>query len=126
MEAADWIEDNEAPNCMLCHKDFTIFNRRHHCRRCGRIFCDECCPKSVFSEVIQGMDRACICCSAVLLLAEKDIPPGEYDIRPYFGDQKLLGAINQPDVVMQGEVIRVFQNCMRNNDCRSTLMKEWR
>lgn len=27
-----WIPDNQAKNCMICTKGFTMVNRRHHCR----------------------------------------------------------------------------------------------
>ena len=29
--------------CFKCKKAFDLFNRRHHCRSCGRIFCR--CPR---------------------------------------------------------------------------------
>jgi growth factor-regulated tyrosine kinase substrate len=28
--------------CFKCKTTFTMFNRRHHCRGCGRIFCHAC------------------------------------------------------------------------------------
>eukprot|EP00756_Hemistasia_phaeocysticola_P057344 Hpha_TRINITY_DN33967_c0_g1::TRINITY_DN33967_c0_g1_i1::g.69322::m.69322 len=40
-----WVSDSEAPNCSRCGLEFTTFRRRHHCRRCGGVFCDSCCPK---------------------------------------------------------------------------------
>ena len=30
-----WLPDDQAPNCMGCGFQFTIFRRRHHCRNCG-------------------------------------------------------------------------------------------
>lgn len=27
-----------------CGRPFTLLRRRHHCRGCGRIFCDACSP----------------------------------------------------------------------------------
>ncbi|CAB4255395.1 similar to Saccharomyces cerevisiae YNR006W VPS27 Endosomal protein that forms a complex with Hse1p [Maudiozyma barnettii] len=35
---ADWV-DSDA--CMICSKRFSMINRRHHCRSCGGIFCQE-------------------------------------------------------------------------------------
>lgn len=35
---ADWV-DSDA--CMICSKRFSILNRRHHCRSCGGIFCQD-------------------------------------------------------------------------------------
>ncbi|KAL2608664.1 hypothetical protein R1flu_027237 [Riccia fluitans] len=31
----------EADQCVSCHSSFTTFKRRHHCRSCGRSFCNE-------------------------------------------------------------------------------------
>lgn len=39
---ARWKADAEAKACEKCGKSFTTFTRRHHCRRCGGIFCDAC------------------------------------------------------------------------------------
>ncbi|OQR72596.1 hypothetical protein BIW11_01275, partial [Tropilaelaps mercedesae] len=32
-----WIQDEDAPICMNCGQEFTIFRRRHHCRACGKV-----------------------------------------------------------------------------------------
>ncbi|RFU25571.1 hypothetical protein B7463_g10766, partial [Scytalidium lignicola] len=39
---AHWKPDSSAPICddPTCTRAFTYFTRRHHCRRCGNIFCD--------------------------------------------------------------------------------------
>ncbi|BFZ64693.1 carboxypeptidase Y-deficient [Saitoella coloradoensis] len=37
-----WQPDDEAPHCHLCSRPFTFFLRRHHCRLCGRVVCDDC------------------------------------------------------------------------------------
>nr|CAH8865480.1 unnamed protein product [Trichobilharzia regenti] len=29
--------------CATCNRSFTLIWRRHHCRRCGHIFCSKCC-----------------------------------------------------------------------------------
>jgi hypothetical protein len=38
----DWHKDDAHPSCELCDKKFTFFNRRHHCRNCGKVICDDC------------------------------------------------------------------------------------
>jgi FYVE/RhoGEF/PH domain-containing protein 5/6 len=37
-----WASDDSATQCTLCAKEFSFFVRRHHCRRCGRLCCDDC------------------------------------------------------------------------------------
>lgn len=37
-----WINDNEVTNCPKCKAQFGVLERRHHCRKCGNIFCHKC------------------------------------------------------------------------------------
>ncbi|PSS24724.1 Vacuolar protein sorting-associated protein [Actinidia chinensis var. chinensis] len=36
----NWVVD--ATHCQGCSSQFTLINRKHHCRRCGGIFCSSC------------------------------------------------------------------------------------
>jgi hypothetical protein len=36
-----WKPDSSRDACKDCSLKFTLFERRHHCRRCGEIFCSE-------------------------------------------------------------------------------------
>ncbi|KAJ2708239.1 hypothetical protein FB645_000085 [Coemansia sp. IMI 203386] len=40
-----WEPDDSAMQCRQCARRFTLFLRRHHCRRCGLIFCVNCSSK---------------------------------------------------------------------------------
>eukprot|EP01032_Pedospumella_encystans_P012919 gene12919-14909_t len=40
----NWVPDNIVTECMECQTPFTMFFRRHHCRRCGRMVCHNCAP----------------------------------------------------------------------------------
>eukprot|EP00667_Euglena_gracilis_P015282 EG_transcript_15896 len=51
-----WQKDDEAPACMGCGVGFGFFTRRHHCRICGLVFCQNCS-----SQAVHG-DRACQIC----------------------------------------------------------------
>eukprot|EP01065_Artemidia_motanka_P024118 TRINITY_DN2874_c8_g1_i1.p1 TRINITY_DN2874_c8_g1~~TRINITY_DN2874_c8_g1_i1.p1 ORF type:complete len:279 (+),score=92.12 TRINITY_DN2874_c8_g1_i1:56-892(+) len=42
MEMPKWKRDAEVKCCEGCEAAFTLFNRRHHCRMCGCIFCNKC------------------------------------------------------------------------------------
>uniref|UniRef100_A0A0D9VV05 1-phosphatidylinositol-3-phosphate 5-kinase n=1 Tax=Leersia perrieri TaxID=77586 RepID=A0A0D9VV05_9ORYZ len=50
-----WMPDHSCRVCYDCDTQFTIFNRRHHCRRCGRIFCGKCTTNSIPAS--SGPDR---------------------------------------------------------------------
>ena len=39
---APWADDAAFPACFGCRAPFTLFNRRHHCRHCGFVFCKKC------------------------------------------------------------------------------------
>ncbi|RRT53253.1 hypothetical protein BHE74_00042462 [Ensete ventricosum] len=41
-EKDHWVPDEAVSKCTSCGSDFGAFNRRHHCRNCGDIFCDKC------------------------------------------------------------------------------------
>jgi len=38
----EWEPDKERDSCGQCHKPFTLFRRRHHCRSCGLLICSAC------------------------------------------------------------------------------------
>ncbi|RZF30132.1 hypothetical protein EVC45_08960 [Paraburkholderia sp. UYCP14C] len=42
VSTATWIADNKVTRCTSCKRSFTMTFRKHHCRNCGRIFCDAC------------------------------------------------------------------------------------
>ncbi|CAE7294408.1 pip5k3, partial [Symbiodinium sp. KB8] len=37
-----WLPDHLVKHCMMCSVGFSIFQRKHHCRMCGGIYCSEC------------------------------------------------------------------------------------
>ncbi|CAK8569119.1 unnamed protein product [Lathyrus sativus] len=41
-EKDHWVPDEAVTKCTSCGTDFGAFNRKHHCRNCGDIFCDKC------------------------------------------------------------------------------------
>lgn len=42
-----WMPDQSCRVCYECDSQFTVFNRRHHCRICGRVFCAKCTANSI-------------------------------------------------------------------------------
>ncbi|MCP3966646.1 MAG: hypothetical protein GY750_20750 [Lentisphaerae bacterium] len=37
-----WKPDHSSSACFICSKPFSAFHRKHHCRSCGEIVCDDC------------------------------------------------------------------------------------
>ncbi|ORX96800.1 FYVE zinc finger-domain-containing protein [Clohesyomyces aquaticus] len=42
-----WQPDSEVTQCPVCGSQFTLFYRKHHCRRCGRVVCSACSPHRI-------------------------------------------------------------------------------
>ncbi|KAJ7559666.1 hypothetical protein O6H91_04G095300 [Diphasiastrum complanatum] len=42
---SSWVLD--ASHCQACASPFSIFNRKHHCRRCGSLFCGTCTQQRI-------------------------------------------------------------------------------
>lgn len=53
---AQWERDEAVQQCRECQRRFNFLTRRHHCRKCGRIFCDRCSSHRVLldpSDIVQ-------------------------------------------------------------------------
>ncbi|XP_031436154.1 zinc finger FYVE domain-containing protein 26 isoform X2 [Clupea harengus] len=58
----DWIPDHQEPVCMVCQRErFTMFNRRHHCRRCGRLVCQACSSHRMAVEGCEEEEEVRVC-----------------------------------------------------------------
>ncbi|KAG8231950.1 hypothetical protein J437_LFUL008870 [Ladona fulva] len=62
-----WSPDGENERCVRCRSKFDFLNRKHHCRRCGQVYCKACC---FIKEVLQRMCfvdpvRLCIDCENI-------------------------------------------------------------
>jgi hypothetical protein len=42
-----WQPDAEVTECPICRRAFTFMFRRHHCRKCGRVVCNDCSPHRI-------------------------------------------------------------------------------
>lgn len=55
---ARWKLDSEKDACEKCGKKFGVFTRKHHCRRCGGLFCDNCSSKKAdLAVALTGEER---------------------------------------------------------------------
>ncbi|PKI85209.1 hypothetical protein MVES_001116 [Malassezia vespertilionis] len=89
-----WQHDMDVRTCGKCERRFTFFFRRHHCRRCGQIYCDACSQSRVhllasdlvidpavpemFRSEQSGSSRVCdICVDAYNLVVHTTQPRAE-------------------------------------------------
>jgi myosin-5 len=71
-----WVPNDDHKSCMQCDKGFSLVQRRHHCRNCGRCVCGSCAPEQIsvdlLPEAIAGTlprglpARVCFVCEDVL------------------------------------------------------------
>ena len=58
-----WQRDVEARGCAICEVRFTVIERRHHCRKCGRCVCGRCStrkqtlPELAFTKPVRVCDE---------------------------------------------------------------------
>lgn len=42
-----WVTDQSSDHCSRCKQEFSLTNRRHHCRNCGNLFCGNCTQNQI-------------------------------------------------------------------------------
>ncbi|XP_066505097.1 FYVE, RhoGEF and PH domain-containing protein 6-like isoform X2 [Hoplias malabaricus] len=66
-KAPIWIPDLRATMCMICTCEFTLTRRRHHCRACGKVVCQDCSTNKYPLEYLKNQPaRVCDQCFEVL------------------------------------------------------------
>lgn len=74
-----WQPDAEVQKC-TCGTVFSMFVRKHHCRLCGKVFCNECTssrgniPSFIQTRLEHEMVRLCDRCSSTCSETEKSEP----------------------------------------------------
>eukprot|EP01060_Flectonema_neradi_P007731 TRINITY_DN15438_c0_g1_i1.p1 TRINITY_DN15438_c0_g1~~TRINITY_DN15438_c0_g1_i1.p1 ORF type:complete len:640 (+),score=65.66 TRINITY_DN15438_c0_g1_i1:82-2001(+) len=54
--AGNWMPDELSQSCFSCGVEFGFIIRKHHCRRCGKIFCGKC------TKFHSQAERVCALC----------------------------------------------------------------
>eukprot|EP00011_Vannellida_sp_DIVA3-517-6-12_P001982 CAMPEP_0114616758 /NCGR_PEP_ID=MMETSP0168-20121206/6851_1 /TAXON_ID=95228 ORGANISM="Vannella sp., Strain DIVA3 517/6/12" /NCGR_SAMPLE_ID=MMETSP0168 /ASSEMBLY_ACC=CAM_ASM_000044 /LENGTH=296 /DNA_ID=CAMNT_0001827881 /DNA_START=15 /DNA_END=905 /DNA_ORIENTATION=+ len=62
-DRSHWEADANAASCRKCNAQFALTLRRHHCRDCGKVFCDECCFFRAPGKKVNTPDRLCEACA---------------------------------------------------------------
>lgn len=70
--AAVWVPDSDTSICMHCKKtQFTLINRRHHCRKCGKVVCGPCSNRKIVLQHQSSKPlRVCLSCHDELSSAQ--------------------------------------------------------
>ena len=68
-----WQPNDTAPVCMLCKRGFNIFRWRHHCRICGKVFCNFCTPHRARVRGYLDLERICILCKSATLKSTRNM-----------------------------------------------------
>ena len=79
---AEWAKDSERSTCTGCEKGFTVKRRKHHCRHCGGLFCNDCCSTKFKRSMAVGEGdatkafRVCsLCWHSLELLSDGPLDP---------------------------------------------------
>ena len=72
--AVERMPDSASKVCVACMDKFTLLNRRHHCRGCGKLMCAKCAPKREITA-----QAAAAFSGAAALLAEIDPNNAAYE-----------------------------------------------
>ncbi|KAI8595290.1 hypothetical protein EDD21DRAFT_391559 [Dissophora ornata] len=92
---AHWKPDSSTNVCTWpgCRLEFGLFDRRHHCRKCGDIFCSTHCSKEVpldqaldFNPTEGMMGRSCVGCFEAYEQWQGLIPSGRNYSSNIFSD----------------------------------------
>lgn len=73
----EWQADSTADGCSICDLKWTLVNRRHHCRACGRLVCDTCSRTRQTVVAADGSRRPSkrVCDDCVRLRTATAAPP---------------------------------------------------
>ncbi|EDR24412.1 Rho/RAC guanine nucleotide exchange factor, putative [Entamoeba dispar SAW760] len=95
------ILDNEIKNCLLCHQPFTLVNRKHHCRLCGRCVCSNCSKAKIPLNSKGEIDRVCNLCfsKATGKKLDNGLIKKKKTIR---GESKRSNSVGNPEEIFDG------------------------
>ncbi len=129
-----WKKDSEREACAACKSGFSFFNRRHHCRGCGDLFCKNCSGIEVdcSHRGFLSPQRVCVICAgqkhallisqtqagmAELLLANKNF---EAAIAAADVGVKANSGYEEKTIVDPGEAERLQKAMAKNSEVLQT------
>uniref|UniRef100_A0A671QY22 Zinc finger FYVE domain-containing protein 26 n=1 Tax=Sinocyclocheilus anshuiensis TaxID=1608454 RepID=A0A671QY22_9TELE len=119
----DWIPDHKQHICMVCQRErFTMFNRRHHCRRCGRLVCHSCSSRKMVVEGSEEPVRVCDQCYNFFHMDSDEEPEQGEAGSPASVDGVLNGVLSLPEVPRKQ--YRLSPNSAENQQLKSEFYYE--
>jgi len=112
----DWADDDSVANCRTCSVKFTWKKRRHHCRICGDIFCEECSPPQAMSRF--ELVRVCDSC------IKKTMAKKAQEIRDNAAQKKKLKAIRKDQQVSAVKVTTSDENISQHQNMQQMKHKQ--
>jgi len=62
-----WVPDDQVTECSKCRSPFTVTNRRHHCRACGQVFCNDCSKEKLMLVELGYKESVRVCDKCYLI-----------------------------------------------------------
>jgi len=64
LKRPEWIRDEDVTHCMQCSNSFSLLNRKHHCRACGKVVCYNCSLQKLMLLQLgyNQLERVCDTC----------------------------------------------------------------
>ncbi len=58
MNTPEWDSNSSTKECVICQSKWTLTNRRHHCRQCGRLVCEKCSSYRIILDKLDQEEQA--------------------------------------------------------------------
>ena len=102
-----WAPDDNFRACVGCNTMFGLFNRKHHCRRCGGVFCGDCATEKVIPMRLRFIDPVRMCGKCQKVARWENDYFNNYQMKLKTGEQLIVetetGGRNEGTVSLGGD-----------------------
>ena len=126
-EPSFWVKDEHVSYCSGCNSVFDSVNRRHHCRFCGHVFCNNCSMHKLVNPAFDlNGDRGCNLCFQFLNVDLKYLQsPHEFIRHTINGIQQnveIALSIDYASLIVQVNSVNNNNSKSNNNSESSSLL----
>ena len=121
------MHDNESDVCLQCKSTFSFLIRKHHCRRCGGLFCDYCSSRKLLIPAAMFVTHSSNdsevpnrCCSACAVIVTNFVVHRQTILPVYSTD---IAKVTMATVSTPGITTRSIGNCS-STDTGSAVTRE--